>query len=373
MGIFSNNRYVGSTVEVGVNENYNSTTACVQAMIENEQNNQIFFEQLIGLDFREAQAIREGASLEVISEGAIGDFFEKVKQVLKTVCEKIKGVFSAFLARLRGVVMRDNKAFLSKYKGTVLKKDLSKMKFKWSKPVNFDKITTKKDLSEISSHIVSDMNGVLNKSSKELDKIQENINDGENFEVLAKVYIDTACSAKEFPKEFHDYVFEEVEEMDGVSQEILSEIMNILSNDKLISGIQKQAKAIDKLYNNVLKQLDKATTVIAKDIPSMSDNKRSIDITAREDKSTLSYTKDAGNADKAMKQAVTCSKIISEAQKFSAMYTNETIKACKFHISQCRKVFAKAVAFNPKSVKESSVFAEAFGSAEAYDVLALME
>ncbi len=38
------------------------------------------------------------------------------KEVWKKVCEKIKGVYTAFMARLNGAVMKDNKTFLNKYK-----------------------------------------------------------------------------------------------------------------------------------------------------------------------------------------------------------------------------------------------------------------
>lgn len=370
MGVFSTNSHLGSSVELTPNENYFGEAGAIQIMIENEQNSQLMFEAVIGMDFQEAVAVREGAEVEILTEGAITDFVAKVKEVFKKVCEKIKGVFNSFIARLRGVVTKDNKKFLDKYKATVVKKDLSKMKFKWSAPKDNDFVAEDK-LNEIEAGLSVDLKKIAGMDSKALDNHISELNDGTVFEEMAAKVVGEKVEAKEFSKAFHEMTFEDEDEVEGVSANLLGEIMSILSNNKLISDFQKQIKNVDKLYNSVSKQLDKASTAIAKGIPGEGSVSASIKLG---DDDSVSVSGNSNTTKQlAMKKVTTMSKAVAVTQKLSAMTANEVIKATKFHIGQCRRVFAKAAAFNPKSVKESAVFAEAFGSAEEYDVLSLLD
>ena len=140
MGMFSQNRtYLGSNIDVVANESYVGTAGAYRAMCEGYQNSYSIFESCIGLDFMEAAVVNEGVDeyeFAVVQESFVGDFFNKIKEFLLKLLEKIKGIIKSFITKVVGTFTKDGKELVKKYKDDILKKDLSKMKYKYAKPTD---------------------------------------------------------------------------------------------------------------------------------------------------------------------------------------------------------------------------------------------
>lgn len=345
MGIYNNNTtslgmYDGE--EIVANENYVGNVGAFQIMIEGAQNDQAIFEALISGDFAEAAALHEGANIEVLSEASVSSFVEKIKEFIKKVWAKIKGLFQSFLAKFNGVVMRDNKKFVDKYKREVLGKDLSKMKFKWSKP--------KKDLTRTlpMSITESDLASLVGDCMTEsLDKIKKDLNDNYSDIVdqsLSQV-TDGSTDSKSFTKDFHETYFDDVDTEEGISSSDLSSIMSFLYDTKLIGAIQKEIKAVDKIFGTQLKTIDKAKNETAKSVPG------------------------GKGAEDTMQRLNLAYKAVSLTQSVTSRVSSAYLTACKFHTAQCRRVFAQAASYRVKSVKEDAILIDAIGEAVEYEVM----
>lgn len=60
-------------------------------------------------------------------------------------------------------------------------------------------------------------------------------------------------------------------------------------------------------------------------------------------------------------------------QEASGKFTTATLTETKFLVAQARRVFAAAVHFNPKSVKESALMMEVAQEAAVYEVLSELD
>lgn len=371
MGVYSTNRsHLGnySSEEVFANENYIGSVGALQMTLENYQNDQAIFEAVLGMDFAEAQAVNEGVEVEVFTEASVGGFIDKIKEFIKKAWEKIKGLFQTFMAKFNNVVMRDNKAFVDKYKKSVLTKDLSKMKFKWS--------AKKKDITidegELKS-LADDCMDILDKSEDTLKKEVEDMNSGDYLDgiltkLIKKYGYSSTTDSKSFVKEFHEALFEDEEEIDGLNTTILTEIIGVLSEKKVISNLEKSRKAVDKYFTKLLSDINKVSNTVGKDVPSKADTNKSYKVGNSD---SINYAeKDAA---KHVGKLNTLYKAISITQTAVNTLTSRVLEENKFYIGQCRKVFAKAAAFNPKAVKENAIFVEAAGEAAEYEIMSTFE
>ena len=137
MGIYSiNNEAFGKNYEVTADESYVGTEGGLIAMLDIQRNNHAIFESLIARDFQEAYMIHEGASDEELisfNEASIGGIIDKIKAGVKKIWEKVKSIFKNFIAKIDGIISRDTKELVKKYHKTIVVKDLSKVKYKFSK------------------------------------------------------------------------------------------------------------------------------------------------------------------------------------------------------------------------------------------------
>lgn len=366
MGVYSTNRsHLGnySSEEVIANENYIGSVGALQMTLENYQNDQAIFEAVLGMDFAEAQAVNEGVEVEVFTEASVGGFIEKIKEFIKKAWEKIKGLFQTFLAKFNNVVMRDNKAFVDKYKKAVLTKDLSKMKYKWSELKGGLPTIDEGALTKLADECLS----VLSKTSDECAKINEEINNGEALEELLSELAGTSTDSKSFAKDFHEQLFEDQDTIEGLSAGELSKIMTLLSDKKLVSNIEKSKKAVDKYFTKLLNEVNKASNQVAKGVPSESKETKSYTVNGQ----TKNYKEK--NGAKHVTILNTLYKLISVGQTGVNTYTSRVLEENKFHVAQCRRVFAQAAAFNPKAVKENAILVEAAGEAAEYEIISTFE
>lgn len=346
MGVYSSNRTqlgMYNSDEIVANENYYGVVGACQMMLEGFQNDQAIFESVLAADFMEAVAVQEGAvEYSVVNEASVGGFIDKLKELVKKIWEKIKGLFQTFITKINNVVIRDNKKFVDKYKKEVFSKNLGKMKYKWAEPkdAGFTALCDKAEVKELTNA----MDKCNSKSADELKKLAEAADNGDMLEELL------GCEPKEFNKEMHEKCFDDEEEVEGLSSSRLTECVDILINSrKSLKDIEDAKKLTDKAFSDMLKTIEKSRTALLKNIPEKDEAKRA-------------------ETDLAMTKLNTTQKLISVANTAVSKVVSVLMTETKFGIKQARRVFAQAAAFNPKAVKENALLVEAVADAAEYEV-----
>jgi hypothetical protein len=364
MGVYSANRvssFGGIDPDTIVaNENYTNTIDAELILIESHQNDMAIFEAVLANDFAEAVAMNEGTLLEselsAITEGSVGDFFNKIKEFLKKVWEKIKGIFKAFMVKLTSVITKDNKEFVNKYKADVLKKDLSKMKYKYAKPIPGAAITVKDDVDEAL------INSLKGKSAEEVNKIVEDrVEDDKLLEDLLSASIgDKSTSAADYAKDAHEHLYEDVEEEEGLPTSLLSTIISELTTAKdSIKKVTDEQKRIDKIFSDKIKNVERRQKEIVAGYSDIKDDKMKAANKAKQDNK--------------MAQANAEYKIVQVFQNAATKAVAAELEGVKYGIKQFRAIFAKAAAYNPKAKNESAVLEEAVYEAAEYEVESLFD
>lgn len=372
MGVYSNDRtglctYSGD--EITANENYSGLQGAFLIMAENVQNDLIMFDGIIRNDFKEAALLNEGAleQVEALLESSVSTFIDKIKEGIKKVWEKIKGLFKTFFVKVESLIARDTKAFAEKYKKEVFSKDLSKMKFKFRKKTS--KSIARLDEAGAES-VVAKIIEETEKNRSNLKKFQEEIDDSDFAnEALSSASGIANTTFSEFHKDYMDTVFEDEEEIEGLDTGLLTEMYNMLTGaSKSMSEMKKENTAVDKVFSNMLKSIDKIRTEVMKSVPQK-------DGVAKDDSTTdakfhngngFEYKK--GDAD-SVKFLNCVYKVVQVAQSAVTKIAGTELEGFKFHLAQCKRVYAQAASFNPKSVKENAIFIEAVGDAAEYDVM----
>jgi len=367
MGVYSTNRSNLGPIDVVAAEGYHGNIGIAQMMIESCQNDQAFFDAVIGNDFREAFGVTEGTILEseilVVTEAGFGGFIDKIKDMLTRLLAKIKGLFAALLAKVQNVFIRDNKAYVDKYKAAVLKKDLSKMKYKIQKPTGSDfKEPTFKFHGEIGS--MSSMTSA--------DAVQKYMDDTFNDEKaleesLGSTIGSSSISSAEYAKEVHEHLFNDVEEEEGLSTSALSEIMsNLISGKDSIKEIEKSRKIIEKAISDHIKSIEKSRTALSKFVPKADSG--SVEVGGTE---TSFKNKDERDTLNAKLNALYKGAMVVQA--VGTKFTTAAMTEVKFALAQDRRIFAQAAAYNDKAVKESAELMDIVAEASDYEVQSCFE
>lgn len=246
------------------------------------------FGECVRSDMKEYALVQEGAEIEPFQEASWEVVKTKVVNFLKKVWAKIKAFFNGWYAKIAARVMSDNKAFYNKFKKSLESKDLSKLEVKYEEPT--------KDEFTVNSNI-EDYKG-------------EQYDESDASDILEKVYskIGSGISSHaEAKKEMLEKAFKDEDEVKYTS--IATEVENELKDSKAVKKAQKD-------YVNAEKKLAK----------KISD-------TQKKNKEEIKNIAIIAN---------TCSKadvVLLEAELAIAKKT----------ASQARRVFAKAVAYSPKT------------------------
>lgn len=246
------------------------------------------FGDCVRSDMKEYALVQEGAEIEPFQEASWEVVKTKVVNFLKKVWAKIKAFFNGWYAKIAARVMSDNKAFYNKFKKSLESKDLSKLEVKYEEPE--DKTFTVK--SEITSY--SDKKYEEADASSILEEVYSNIGTGISSHAEAK-------------KEMLEQAFKDEDEVKYTS--IAAAVENELKDSKSVKNAQKEYV--------------KAEKKLAKKISDAQKN----------NKETIKNIAIIANA---------CSKadvVLLEAELAIAKKT----------ASQARRVFAKAVAYSPKT------------------------
>lgn len=369
MGVYSSNRTqlgMYNSDEIVANENYYGVVGACQMMLEGFQNDQAIFESVLAADFMEAVAVQEGAvEYSVVNEASVSGFIDKLKELVKKIWEKIKGLFQTFMTKINNVVIRDNKKFVDKYKKEVLSKNLSKMKYKWAEPkeAGFKVLTEQLEVSKVTDA----MDRCVGLSIDELKKLGEKASDNELLEEIL------GTEVKEYAKEMHEKCFDDEEEIEGLDSSRLTDCMDTLINSKTsLKNIEKAKTAADKAFNEMLKSIDKARNNVLKHVPGKGEGEKVKGSIDKDGTYAYSYSTGGDKAksanDNAMTQLNTMHKVVSVANTAMSKASASLIAETKYMIKQARRVFAQAASFNPKAVKESALLVEAAGDAAEYEI-----
>ena len=410
MGIYTGSYFNDySTLTVDAAEGYEEGDLSAQvAMIEGHENNLKLFEGGIVSDIQEAAMKINGVDdgeLMFFSENVLTDMLGKIKSMLMKLWAKIKAIFKGFMARVDSVFMKNGKSLVNKYKSVILKKDMTDFEAKWRKPkrssnyaLNFatDPFKADDDLLSMATHI----NDAKEKIEKwDQDKVEE--------EILKPSIGGQSFDLGDYQKEFMDYMFEDEEVDDKIDiDNIMTELTTFKDTKK---AADKANNALEKSIKNMVKAIEKDQDEFIKGRPGNkdgnwdSDNRKlkraSFSTWNRgEDRSSdhvyadiddkveigghsaHTYTlakqgatvngvtvnaSDKTKVDQYGKALQVVAKYAHAYQTCATRFTAAVMKAFKFHNSQLRRVFAKAVAYNRK--KNEEVMMEAFADLIEYE------
>lgn len=245
------------------------------------------FADCVRSDMKESALVKEGADVEAFQEGAWETVKNKVVEFVKKVWAKVKAFFNGWYAKIAARVMSDNKAFYNKFKKSVEgKTDLAKLEVKWEEPTNAT--YGAKGIGELGS----------------LDSLAE----AEASDVIAKIYVgaEDASTHSEAKKNILEAAFKDEEEVSYTS--VAKDVVAELTSSTAIKDAQKKFKEVDG-------KLAKAVADITKD-------------------------------KKEVKNITVIANAVAKAQ---VVVAECGVAIAKKRAAQARRVFAKAVAYSPKS------------------------
>lgn len=357
---YSHNVFGGVSSNIAPAEGYTNEHAALEVMAECYQNDLKLFEAALYTDFQESAMIHEGASEEslvAMQEGAIGDFFKRIKDLFKKLIAKVKAIFRAFMAKFDSVFMKSNKEFVNKYKVEVQKKDLSDLEVKYSKSKDRDFIRA--------ASVSIGLNGTATEKQVEDFDMDEEvcrlINDmvGNGFKI---------SDPKDFEKEYHEHCYDDEEEVKA-STIITSIIATLSGQDDLIKRVEKANKNLEDTLGKVVKAIEKQEN----DFYKMKDaDKKTANINlgyTSTDKASASVAGGSvgGKLDVKYKQATLqmLSKSSSAMQTAVTKVTAGALREAKFQGTQARRIMAKAVGY--KAWKAEGALLEAIEDAALYE------
>lgn len=244
------------------------------------------FGECVRSDMKEYALVQEGADVEAFQEGAWETVKTKVVNFVKKVWAKIKAFFNGWYAKVATRLMSDNKAFYNKFKKSVEDKDCSKLGVKWESPKTHD----------YSANGISDLGDL------------KSLADADASDVIEKVYKigETVSSHAEAKKFMLENAFDDEDEVKYTS--ISGMVVNILTNGKAIKDAEKAYKKLE--------------AKLAKDVKDLEKENKAVENIA----------------------------IIANAcAKAKVVVLEAEAAIAKKSAAQARRVFAKAVAYSPKT------------------------
>lgn len=384
MGVFSVNENhfgLGSLPEVEMNEAYTTGVDMAIALVECKQNEFAVLQAGIKQDMI-AAVTEDLEEREAINEATASDVVNKVKEILKKLLEKLKSIFHSFMAKINSFFM-DSQDLFKKYSGEIAKKNFSdfKLKVREFKREKFDKLLNNRAYSATIFPIKLDMDN---------DKLTERaISAVFSNAALSDLSIDDDLGNIE--KEIEDYCFGDAETKDDFSSAtIISSdwIGGLLNTKKFIEDIEKNNKTMENGIQKMLNSIDKDIKKIAgaigkKDSAAYTTSRVSVTRGGDGQKATFSKSDatsaksmmvaNAGDEDKTklLRGATYRQAAVSKFQTVCIKAQNARLSCAKKAMAQAKKIFAAAVAYNPK--KENFDFYTAVAESEEFDAVMAME
>ena len=369
---------LSSNYTVEAAEGYSGGIGCQIAALEAAQTDFSFLTAFVQSDAREIGMVREGAGVEemhAMLEGAISDAWNKLKEWVKKIWEKIKGIFKAFIARLEDFMGKNGYAYFEKYRkvlydGTPIKD----LKAKYSKvdDKEMEKLLIGRELENVLPDAFDDKAVVVND-----DKDQSELVD----EYLEKM-LGESTDKKSFKKDFHDKCFDTESTEDLESGKIQEYVKYISDKKSIIEKFEKQRDNIDKGLKKISSSIDKMASKALDDKVKNKSNTSDEGVYSTTD--YVGFGKD-NKPDKAYKN-VSQSRIARAQRRASAVqsaltsYNSAAMEAGKFAIAQSRRLAAVIVAYKMRNKNEAFSGVEMsdelytiIGEAAEYEALSAMD
>ena len=392
MGVFSMaSPYESNAYEnVEMNEAYTTGVDMAIALAECRQNEFAVLQAGIKQDM--IAAVTEDYEERIaINEATASDLISKTKEILKKLLEKIKSIFHSFMAKLNSFFM-DSEEMFKKYSGEIAKKNFSdfKLKVREFKRSKFnDLIATTTVRFWLDKRIDISTDDKLH-DAMESDKLNE--------AALKRVFTDAALKAMSIDddlgnmeKEIEDYCFEESETKDDfTSSTIITAdwIGGLLNTKKFIENIEKTNKSTERLIAKAIATIDKDIKKISgligkKDTAAYATHVNVVTRPADGEKAKYNSRETkraegivAQNANDSAKIKMLRGATLAQAQasRFQTVQVkaqNARLSCAKKAMAQAKKIFAAAVAYNPK--KENYDLYMAIAESEEFDAVMAME
>lgn len=339
MPIYSRNS-IGSVATVAANENY-SYADMGRILVECVQNDMTVFNAALLNDFKENSAIREGtmvaSELTSFREFSVKEAWGNLKEKLKKLWEKIKGVFRQVYAKLTVWLVRNGKAFVALHRKTLANK------------TGLNDVKIPKYLKRNEAVFKLDIAGSLR---DRFDKFMTGATiagttDRRSAEDQASSMLKTALgshakgevTASNFAEEFKKAAFDEMTDTTFGAIGVPLETMysNITGKSKAIKELKDAERKVDKAIRDAIKTLD------SKEKKAEDANK--------------------GGGENYKSASTTCSAF----ERAITLATRAQIQAIKTGVQQDRMVIGKLAAASPN--KESALLEQMawFEGADDFD------
>ena len=379
MGFYDNNRHIGlgSNIEFDLLEGYCGAAGAAMAALEGQQNDMTIFEMAIASDFQEAMAIKEGRDIEALQEASLSGMWEAIKNFFKKLGDKIKSLFTAFIAKMESYMKKDTKAYVEKYRSVINKKaNFKDMKAKFSEPKLGGYVWNK------------DYN------FKDLKMFEfENKPEDDDFDVddfidgcLKTALGGVSTTKKEFQKDLHDQLYEDEEVKDDWTLNDITSVMSrMVDADKAISNLKSRNDSLQSQIKKVISDISKQQTKVSKadydkdgggksSVPRgynirnpKKDGKKYQAVSGGEYDISQAGNKEGSATDRNKVQVM-----LTNIQKRASAHQTAILTFCsgvmaeaKWGLAQDSRIFAQAVGYSPKN--ESALLAEAMGDVAQWE------
>lgn len=344
--IFDANRTsLGSSIPMA--EGYDGTVGVAQALIESARNDYAMFRAMLDADARELSLRKSGyvAESEILAlqEATGGSIWKKIAELFNKLIAKIKGIFANFLAKFRGLYMKD-KQLVKTYADQIMRKsNIGKMEIKWRK--------TKKNIKDLITKLDPSVQVNSLVGSVTVDKWNEDTDERWKKVTQANDEIGKECSdAAEVKEALEDKIWEDDSPNKYDFKDIFSGARELVVTfdgfGKLISDYEKSVKKTTSELDKKVKEYNKKADEAAKKY--------------REDKED--EKKEASDkANREYDMAVVVNDVMLTVYDFY-------IEAAKEIYKQTKAVFMKAVTVNNDKLAESSIYAQAVAEAAEQEV-----
>lgn len=243
------------------------------------------FGECVRSDMKEYALVQEGADVESFQEGAWETIKTKVVNFVKKVWAKVKTFFNGWYAKIAARLMSDNKAFYNKFKKSV---------------------ENKTDLEKLEVSYERPTNAAY--GAKDFASLTlSNFADADTSDIIRAIYTGVeASSHADAKKEILDAAFDNEETVNF--KDIKNDVVSELTNSAALKEAQKKFKEVDGKLSKTVSELTKG----------------------KEEVKNISV-------------------IANAAAKAQVTVAECAVAIAKKKASQARRLFAKAVAYNPKT------------------------
>ena len=386
MGFYDNNRHtaLGSNIEFDLLEGYCGAAGAAMAALEGQYNSMAIFESAIASDFQEAMALKEGQDIEALQEAGIKGMFEAIINFLKKLGDKIKSLFTKFIAKMESYMKKDTKSFVEKYRTQINKKaNFKDMKAKFSKPLNTG--SGHAYIWGTDYQMDLEITKYLNSRS-----VYAGASDDDNFDVSDEIdnNLTTALgghstSKKEFQKDLHDLMYDTEEVKDDWNLNDINAVMSrLVDADKAINNLKSKNDSLQNQIKKIIADISKQQTSMA--TAKYDDKNKSLKVSTRsysiDSKNDKKYETNKGgdyethpnDKDSFSDYRNTLQIALANMQKRANAHQSAILTYCsgvmaeaKWGLAQDRRIFAQAVGYSPKN--ESALLAEAMGDVAQWE------